>query len=146
LGQGVALAVDADRAFGHGFEKRALRFRTRTIDFVGEKKVREDRSFAEFKLRASRLEPQDSHDIAGKKVARHLHPTELAAKGVGQGFGERGLAGARRTFEKEMSAGDKARERIIHGRAQAFESAIELIANRFDERQECQLVGRCLEW
>ncbi len=48
IAERAALAVRRDLAFLHRLEERGLGFGGRTVDLVGEQRVGEDRSFAEF--------------------------------------------------------------------------------------------------
>ena len=130
--QAMRDAVDRDRGLGHRLEQRALSFRRAAVQLVGEHEVREHRPRSELELVASRLQSQKAHDVARKKIARHLNSLEGPAERDGEPARERGLARAGRALEKQVPSGEKRSDRELDEVALAAEVSLEKRERRLE--------------
>ena len=110
LWQVVRLGADGDVVLLHRLEKRGLRLRRRTVDFVGEEHVREDRTFDEAELPAAGLlvflEDVGSRDVGRHQVRRELDALELEVEDLRERGDEERLGEARNAHQKDMAAGE----------------------------------------
>jgi hypothetical protein len=80
----VRTAFDGDLHFVHRFQQRRLRFGRGAVDFIGQKKIRENRAGFELKLLALRVVNGDAQHVARKHVAGELEPVKAAMHGTRQ--------------------------------------------------------------
>ena len=80
--QNVRLAVDRRAAFLHCFQKRGLRLGRRSVDFVGEQHIGENRAATQTELRCTTVENIGAHDIGGHQIGRELHAFEGRTQNV----------------------------------------------------------------
>ena len=109
-------------AFLRRFEERGLRFRRRSVDFVGENDVREDRARRERKgARPGRrvfLENVEAQNIGGRQIRRELDSAETQVERVGDRPSDPRLAESRNADEEDVSAGEDSRQDLLqHGAA-----------------------------
>ena len=92
----------------HRLEKRGLRLRRRTVDFVGKKHVREDRAFDEAELPAARLpvflENVGSRNVGRHQVGRELNALELEVEDLRKRRDEERLGKAGDAHQKDVAA------------------------------------------
>jgi len=111
LRQHAGFAFDGDLAFFHDFEQGALRFRRRTVDFIGQQYIGEHRPRMKLEDRIVTVIDRYAEDVGRQQVAGELYTAELEAEHLCQGVGEGGLAHARQVLDQQMSACEYAGER-----------------------------------
>ena len=114
LWQVVRLGADGDVVLLHRLEKRGLRLRRRTVDFVGEKHVREDRPLDEAELPAAGLlvflEDVGSRDVGRHQVGRELHALELEVEDLRERRDEQRLGETGDAHQKDVSTREDRRQ------------------------------------
>ena len=103
-------ATDRDAVLLHRFQQRRLRFRRRSIDFVGEQDLREDRAGLE---RESPMALVLGDDVGAENIRRHqvrreLHAGELQVEHLSQRADQERLAQPRHSFEQHVAADEQA--------------------------------------
>jgi hypothetical protein len=99
----VGGSVNRHAAFRHRFEQRRLGAGGGSVDFIGQKNLREDRPRAEFELRMLGVEDRCSRDVAGQQVGRTLSPLEGSPDALGEAPGEHRLGDSRDVFQQHVS-------------------------------------------
>ena len=111
LGERVGHAVDTDRVIAHRLEERGLRLRARSIHFVRQHEVAEDRPGLKTEGRGRPgirgLGHRHPEQIPWQEVTRELDAAELAVDGSREGLGEGRLADTRDVVEEDMALRDQ---------------------------------------
>ncbi len=110
LRQGVGLVVDAHAPFAHGFEQGALGLGGRTVDFVREHYVGEQRPPAEDEVALLPVEDRDAYDVRGEQVARELDPAEGAFHRPGERMCQSGFPNPGDVLDEEVPLGQETDE------------------------------------
>src|SRR5712692_2164153 len=108
-------AVDGDLRFVHGFEKRGLRARGGSVDFVGENHVGENRPGTEFKFARFGVVDADAEDVAGEQVRRELDALKAAMEGFCERLRESGFADSGNVFDEQVTAREQGNQRELDG-------------------------------
>ena len=116
-------------AFLRRFEERGLRFRRRSVDFVGENDVREDRARRERKrARSGRrvfLENVETQNIGRRQVRSELDSTEAQVERVGDRPSDSRLAEPRNADEQNVPAREDSRQDFLQNGAPADDFSFE---------------------
>ena len=83
-GSGWLISPDSHLSFLHGFQQSALHLGGRSIDFVSEDEVREDRAFFDAELTRARMVDLGADHVGGQQVGCELHPLKTQAQGSRQ--------------------------------------------------------------
>ena len=117
-GQRMGSAGVADGAFLHRLKQRSLRLGRRTVEFVGEQQIGEDRAGLETEMAMARavvfLQQLGAEDVAGHQVRRELHAAELQVQCLAQRAHQQRLAQAGHAFEQAVAAGQQADQQLLH--------------------------------
>ncbi len=145
-GQRVGTTIDGDLALVHGFEQRGLRLGRGAVDFVGQKKIREDRTRLKFESLGMHVVNRDTQHIAGQHVAGELKPVKTAIHRARQRLRQCGFSNARHVFDEKVPSRQQADERKPHGFGLAADGRSErrLERSQFrkgDGRSECDRRG-----
>ena len=132
-GEIVRGVTDRNASFLHRFEERRLHLWARTIDFVGEKQVREDRSLVDAELARLLIENLAADDVARQKIDGELHACESKVDGLCDGLDEQCLRNAWDAFEKKMAASKKRDQHALDDRVLSNDRASDLRSNVIDE-------------
>ncbi|MNV35924.1 hypothetical protein D3C71_1273850 [compost metagenome] len=106
----MAVAGHGDLAFFHGFEQRRLDLGRRTVDFVGENQVAEQRAGleADFVLAFDLMQHLGAGDVRRQQIRGELDATHLRVQVFGQCFHRTGLGQAGQAFQQQMTVGQQA--------------------------------------
>src|SRR6185503_20584767 len=110
FGQLVGFLFHGHVAFSHGFQKRRLSLRSRTIDLVGKNYIRKNRPGLELECTRPLIENFQSNDVRRQHIRRELNALKRAVKTSRESLRKGGLADAGYVFDQQMPArkqGDK---------------------------------------
>ena len=119
------LAVDADLPFLHRLQQGRLGLGRGAVDLVGQQQVAEDRPGRELEDERLRIENVHAHDVGRHQVGRELDAVELALDGHRQGADKERFGRARRTFQKDVSAGQQGHDRLVQHAVQADDDLLQ---------------------
>ena len=114
------------------FEQRALGFRRRPIDFIGQHQLGKDRSSLESELARFAVIDRHAEHIGGQEVAGELHALERQSQGLGDRMREGGFADPRNVFDQQVSARQQTRQTQANLLLLAQNHPIDLSENRVD--------------
>ena len=143
LGQGNGLSVDGDLRLVHRFEQRRLGSRARSIDFVSEENVREDRALAKYELARALVPNGNAHHVARQKIACKLQAFEIASHGLCNGPRKRGLPDAGNVFDQKMAASEQRDESELDDVRLSFEGILDGVPELLDGWQLLGQEGLC---
>ena len=106
LGRRAAHAVDRHLGLFHDLQEGGLRLGRRTVDFVGQDDLREDRAGVEDPLARLLVEHVDARDIRRQQVRGELDTRVRAVNGRADRARQRRLSGTGSVFEQEVAAGE----------------------------------------
>ena len=129
----VRLRVDTDLTFLHRLEQRRLRLRRRAVDLVGEHDVREHAARTELEVAARAVPDRDAGDVGRQEVGRELHAPPRATGRSRDRLRERRLADTGHVLDEEVTFGEQAHERQVHGSALAAQHAFDLVGERVEQ-------------
>jgi hypothetical protein len=140
VGQLARLAVLRHLPLFHRLHQRALRFRRRAVDFVGEHDRVEDRAGMEPERARLGVEDRHAEHVGGKKVARELHARVLESQRCRKRLGERRFADAGNVLDQQMAAGEQTRKGELERLALADDDSVELREHRREPLGDGSLV------
>jgi hypothetical protein len=114
-GQRIRDVFNRDLIFVHRFQQRALCFRRRAIDFIGQHNIGEDRTRLEFELILLRIENRNAEHVGWQQVAGELNSMEPAIQRSSQRMTEGGLSHTRHIFNQQMTFGNQRDHRKFDG-------------------------------
>jgi hypothetical protein len=93
----------------HRLEQRRLRLGRRSVDFVGEDDLREDRPFDESQPARAFLLVEDlgAGDVRRHDVGRELDPLEVEIENLGERLDQEGLGQSRHPGDQAVPAGEE---------------------------------------
>ena len=103
FGQFVALPLERNLSLFHRLQKRALRARRGTVDFVGQQHLRKNRPLADFKLARIRLEHGTACHVGRQQIRRKLDSRKIRTDGGGKRLRERRLARTGNIFHQHVT-------------------------------------------
>ena len=106
-GSGRRLTFERDLVFLHHFEQRALRFRRRAIDFIGQQNLREHRAFDDAQFARLRIQHRVARDVGRHHVRRELHTRVVQRQALAIARGRAGLAEAGHAFDQRVTRSDQ---------------------------------------
>src|SRR6185312_9286587 len=131
--QDVRRAADRNLLLLHRFEQCGLHFRWRTIDFVRQDYVREDRSLFNGETTRRLIVHLRADDIRRQQIGGELNSLKRRADCFGQrAHGER-LGQTRHTLEKHVAPREQSYEQALHHVILAYNTLPYLTDYRVDE-------------
>ena len=109
VGNAVGRTVNRNLRFFHCFEKRGLRLRGSTVDFVREENVRHNETFTEFEFFLLTVVYVEAGDVGCHNVGGELCAVEVEAGCLGKSRRDGGFTGARYVFNQNVTAGEHCR-------------------------------------
>ncbi len=107
IGQRIGLIADRHLPFLHGLEQRALHFRRRAIDFVGQDEIAEYRTVLGAECPVLRVVDHGPDDVGGQHVGRELQPLEMQRDAAGQRLQRQGFGQAGHAFQQHVAVGQQ---------------------------------------
>ncbi len=126
-GQAVRGSVGRHLPITHRLQQGALRSRRRSVDFIGQDNIRENRAAIENKLGGIRIKDAAAHNIAGQQVGRELNPTEDAVQAASQGLADQRLADSRHVLQQDMLASHQSDQAQTHHLRLAHNDALQVV-------------------
>ena len=111
------MTFDGNRTFLHGFEQSRLRFRRRTVDFVRQNDVGENRSFDEYAAAFSGgaifFDDFGSGNVGRHQVGRELDALEIEVQDLRDGRDQQCLGQAGNAGDDRVTAGQHRNHDLI---------------------------------
>jgi hypothetical protein len=101
----------------HGLQKRRLSFRRRTVDFVGQQNIREDRALEKLKAPSAgaRIFLQDvrSRDVRRHQIGRELNPIEFEVQDFREGADQKRFRQSGNADQQTMALGEQGDQNFL---------------------------------
>ena len=110
----MAFTFQRDLPFFHRFQKRTLRSRRCTVNFIRQKHLRKDRPLANFKLARIRLEHGSTRHIGREQVRRKLDTRKVRTNRRSKRFRNSRLACSRHILDEHMAIGKERHHKHFH--------------------------------
>ena len=115
-GSGYVCLADGHLALLHGLQQRGLGLGRRTVDFVGQQDVGEDRALDKTKIAPAVLvlfQDIGAGDVRRHQVGSELDSFKLDVEDAGQGADHQGLGQARHAHQQAVAAGEDGGEHLL---------------------------------
>ena len=141
----MSIAADGDLPFLHRFQQCGLGLGRRSVDFVGQHDVGEQRSLHEPELampgRAVFFDDLGAGDVGGHQVGRELNAAEGQVQRLGQRADHQRLGQARDAFQHHVAAAEEANQNFVDDMFLADDDLAELFQNPFPGFVQSRGVG-----
>ena len=101
------MPIDTDLMLFHSFQERRLGLGGRAVNFIGQKKIGEDRSRAELELALTVVPHQRTRDIGGHKIWGELDTRHGQIDASSEGANQECLCNAGDAFKQDVSIGNQ---------------------------------------
>ena len=97
----------------HRFKKRALNFRRRAVDFVGQNEIGENRAFSSGKIAGFLIEDHRADQIGRQKIGRELNALKVGLNHVGQSLDRQRFGQPGKTFEQNVAIAEQREQQAL---------------------------------
>ena len=131
--EAMGFSVNGDVAFLHCFQERRMCFRRRSIDFIRQKQLSENRSGTESELLCFHVEDRGACNVRRHQVSSELDASEFAAQNFSDRPNEKSFTKARNTFDQNVAARKQCDQSSFDQFTLPDEDFADLVANGFEK-------------